>query len=118
MRLSKITIVCAALFIGVGLITLLVLLHYRPGSVAGVTVQNYAAVPANPYNQAAEQLSRKEAELSAREAAVNAAAARQSRLTGYLYVVLGALFVLILINFYLDFKRSGPRQLFRRPVTR
>lgn len=112
MRLSQPTLVCAALFMAVSGAAILQLTVKSPaaapqtGLVEGVAIQNYAAVAANPYNQAAVQIEQKQAELQARETAVNQAADRQNHRLNYLFAAMAGLLVLILLNFYLDFRRS------------
>ena len=105
MRLSKLTFVFAALFVVASGLTV-IQLHQPQGSVEGVTIQNYAAVPANPYNQAAQQIDQKQIELQNREQALNQSTTRQNRVLIFLFILTGALFVLTGLNFYLDIRRS------------
>ena len=82
------------------------------GSAASVT----AGVVANPYNTLAQALSKKEIELETREAEIAAKEAAAQNLRNNIgsgslvpIVALGAallLLFLILLNFYLDWKRS------------
>lgn len=105
MRLSKTTLICSVLFIVTAGVTV-IKLRQPTGSVEGVSVQNYAAVAQNPYNQAAQQIEQKQNELAARESALNQIASKENRLMLYLFTAMGALLILVGINFYLDYKRS------------
>lgn len=59
----------------------------------------------NPYNRLAAQLDDKGQELSRREQALNALEARLEKSYFQVFGLVGFLFVLILINFILDYKR-------------
>jgi len=81
-------------------------------TVASATVSMSAGVPPNPYNTAAEQLSAKEAELVARENRLTMRGSMPSNPAGhdtfavYSLLVSIALFILVAINFFFDWKRG------------
>lgn len=74
----------------------------------------FAGVPTNPYNTLAAELALKEAELSTREALLAAeqnrstdeAASLRALLIGS-FVVSGIVLVLVILNFYLDYRRRN-----------
>jgi hypothetical protein len=59
----------------------------------------------NPYNRLAAQLDSKGQELSRREQALNALEAKLEKSYLQVFGLVGFLFVLILVNFILDYKR-------------
>lgn len=82
-------------------------------TVASATVSMSAGVPPNPYNTAAEQLSAKEAELAARENRLTMQGVAPPRATEghdtfavYSLLVSIALFILVAINFFFDWRRG------------
>ena len=68
----------------------------------------FAAVPANPDNTLASQLQQKERELDARESAIQLLEKRTQANTvaTYSFILSISLFILLSINFYLDWRRS------------
>jgi len=80
----------------------------KVGSAIGMTI----SVPENPINKLALELKQKEAGLNEREQDLNErekALAKASALNDNLYIFMGGgiivLFILVLMNFYLDYKR-------------
>ena len=81
---------------------------------AASNVSNLASVPANPINKIALQLNEKEKELSVKEQNLNERALSierensfwKNRLLLGILIALIAVFVLLLVNFYLDSRRA------------
>jgi len=80
---------------------------------AATGVTNSATVPVNPINQLALQLSDKEKQLNAKEQALNDQAQQQSRdslwnsgLLLAIFLALGILAALVVLNFYFDRRRE------------
>lgn len=65
-----------------------------------------ATINENPYNKTAQQLRDKEAQLSEREAALNALQKKMEGSFNMVMAISGGLFLLILINFLMDAKRK------------
>jgi hypothetical protein len=105
---SVVTKVGAALFVGVTALTLwqaTTMYVNDSGVVAGAVTSN-ASVEQNPFNSLNAQLEAKEATLRSQEIdLLTAQHERDKRIMTILFTVAGGLFVLILINFYLDFHR-------------
>jgi hypothetical protein len=84
------------------------------GGVIGVS----AAIPPNEWNSLASALAQKEAELNTRESALSLREqsiaaevdvmqqSREKRIYGYLFGVTTILFLLVISNFYLDYRRG------------
>ena len=80
-------------------------------------IKSNAGVYPNQFNQVAQQLKAKEIALSEKEEAVQldrealeAVAARgQKKILTYLSVIGGVLFILILLNFYFDFRKRASK---------
>ncbi|RLC38044.1 hypothetical protein DRH27_03215 [Candidatus Falkowbacteria bacterium] len=79
------------------------------GSAVGMSI----SVQENPFNKLAlqlkekeENLTQKEKDLAQRENALNAANSPQIKLVFFLAVGITVLFILVLINFYFDYKRK------------
>lgn len=86
------------------------------GTVAGVVTSN-ANMPPNQYNTLNQQLETKQAALRQQEIELlTTQHQRDRRIISYLFTVAGALLILIAINFYLDYRRSGSRSQPRRLV--
>ena len=78
----------------------------QAGSAIGVS----ASVPPNPFNTLAKQIKEKEDELNLRERDVNAReqALEKGKERGFLvYGSFGMLLLLVMANFYLDYKRRN-----------
>ncbi len=86
----------------------------QAGSAIGIS----ATVPPNPYNTIAQQLNKKEKELQEREKEINQkekqikekVVSQNKAILWGLFSMTFILFVLILMNFYLDFKRKKSNQ--------
>ena len=65
----------------------------------------HVEVPQNPYNSLAEQLASKQNSLNSREAALNALQDRLDQGYKQVFLVLAILFLLIVSNFVLDYRR-------------
>lgn len=63
------------------------------------------SVPVNPYNSLAAQLAEKQKGLNSREAALNALQVRLEQGYKEVFAVMTGLFLLIIANFILDFRR-------------
>lgn len=84
------------------------------GTVAGVVTSN-ASVEPNPYNTLNQQLENKAAVLRQQEIdLLTTQHQRDRRIMSYLFTIAGALLILIVINFYLDYRRNGGRSQQRR----
>ncbi len=80
------------------------------GVVAGASVESNASVEANQYNTWNAQLQAKEAELRNQEIELlTTQHERDRKIMIYLYAIAGSLLALILVNFYLDFRRYHHR---------
>jgi hypothetical protein len=81
------------------------------GSAVGMSV----SVPENPFNKLAVQLKEKEADLAQKEQDLNAREQALNNHNNPLMIVLvigiGVLFVLILLNYYLDYRRRRQERL-------
>lgn len=77
----------------------------QAGSAIGVT----ASVPPNPFNTLAQQLKEKEDGLELKEKALNERekAMEQGNMNYIVYGSLGVLSLLVMANFYLDYKRRN-----------
>ncbi len=80
------------------------------GSAVGIKVT--AGVPANPFNTLAlqlkekeEKLAQKEVELNKKEGELNRIASLQNKLILAMSIGIVVLFFLIILNYYLDYKR-------------
>ncbi|MDP3963901.1 MAG: hypothetical protein Q8Q39_05395 [bacterium] len=76
------------------------------------------STPANPYNSAARQLQVKEQSLLEREnslreqeALLDERIAEETRTMRYLLLIASSLFGLILVNFYLDWRKRGAQRV-------
>lgn len=79
------------------------------GTVAGVVTSN-ANVEPNQYNTLNQQLEARSADLRQQEIELlTTQHQRDRRIMNYLFTIAGALLVLIVINFYLDYRRNGGR---------
>lgn len=82
--------------------------------LANAVVGMSAGVPENPYNSLAQELAAKEASLNERESAMTTRLEKNSGepslLTIYSFILSGVLFVLLLLNYYFDWRRSHRRE--------
>ncbi len=72
-----------------------------------------ASVPENPYSSAAQQIVNKQKELdekekllATKEQQLNQDREKETRRMIYLYIIAGSIFFLLLMNYYLDYRRS------------
>lgn len=112
-----VAVVAGALFAtSISLDTLPNLVENSQTLIGGAVVGQYAAVEPNQYNTLVSQISEKEQELAAREQELNEIEARlrSSRFLGFLsfdvstysFITSIVLFLLLLLNFAWDFRRS------------
>ena len=108
---SKACLVCAVFLLAYALYTLPinVLVPRTIDAVATATVSMSAGVETNEYNAAAEQLRAKEAELSVRESRLidsGSSGTSDDSLAVYSLLMSFALFVLVGLNFFFDWRRG------------
>ncbi len=91
---------------------------------AAVGISSTASVPPNPFNTLALQLKQKEEELARREQLVEAKAAAiespeyilRNRVIWVLIILVFSLIVLVLFNFYLDFRRRRQEEILEEEI--
>lgn len=72
----------------------------------GGKLESSASVPSNPTNSLNEKLWQKETELQRKESYLaEVVIANEARFLAYLFSISGALFLLILLNFFFDYQR-------------
>lgn len=121
---SRLFLLCGAgLFLGTlslfGLFFIVEIVHPERFTQGASVIGVGAAVPPNEYNVLAEELRRKEAELAEREAALRGEtrpdASDERKHDPLLAISLAAtliLFALLLLNFYLDWRRERMTKMF------